>query len=118
MTESPRIGFRISPELAARTESAVAGVRQDPADRDRVDELVEVVLEMTDVGLDYYYLEPLRRARVGAMATGAAKLGLATAERSIPPIVRRVLTGLDAEQILEIAEFIDDLLVRAPDARR
>jgi hypothetical protein len=108
---SDRVGFRISPDLRARTEAALATVRADPADRARVEELVEVVLELTEVGLDYYYLEPLRRARVGAMGSTAARMGIATVGRGIPAIVRRVIVSLDEEQVLEIADFIADLLV-------
>lgn len=108
-----RIAFRISPELRARTEAALAAVREAPADRPRVEELVEVILELTEAGLDYYYLEPLRRADVGAMSTAAARLGVAAAGRSLPTIVRRVVLPLDEAQILSIAEFIDELLIPA-----
>lgn len=105
-----RIAFRISAELRARTEAAVAAVRDDPGDPGRVGELVEAVLELTDTGLDYYFLEPLRRAEVGAMGTTAARLGIATAGRGIPPIVRRVISGMDEEQVLSIADFIEEIL--------
>jgi hypothetical protein len=111
--DSDRVGFRIPPELRARIEEALAAIREDPADRARVEDLVEIVLELTDFGLDYYYLEPLRRAGLGAMGMVPARMGIATVGRGFPPIVRRVLLSLDEEQILEIAGFIEDLLVPA-----
>ena len=106
------VAFQISPELMARAEAALAAVREEPAQGPAVEELVEVVLEMTDRGLDFYYLEPLRRAEAGAMTTSAARLGIAAAGRGIPAIIRRVVRSLDEEQILSIADFIDEILVR------
>ena len=106
------VAFQISPELMARAEAALAAVREEPAQGPAVEELVEVVVEMTDRGMDFYYLEPLRRAEAGAMTTSAAKIGIAAAGRGIPAIIRRVVRSLDEEQILSIADFIDEILVR------
>ena len=112
---SGRLAFRISPELLARAEAALEAVRGDPTHPPHVKELVAVILELTDTGLDYYFLEPLRRVRIGTVGMSTARLGIAAAGRSIPPIVRRVLTSMDEEQILEIADFLDELLIRDSD---
>ena len=105
------VTFEISAELMAEARSAVAAVRRDPSHKPNVEALVEIVLELTDRGLDFYFLEPLRRARAGAMSTSTAKLGIAAAGRGIPPIIRRVISSLDEDQILAIADFIDQILV-------
>ena len=107
------VAFQIPPELMAEAQEALAAVREDPAHEPNVEALLGVVLELTDRGLDFYYLEPLRRARAGAMTTSAAKLGIAAAGRGIPPIIRRVISSLDEDQILEIADFIDEMLIPA-----
>ena len=117
MTKQPtrgadRVAFRISPELMERARAAVAAARRDPTEEDHIEELIEVILELTDRGLDFYYLEPLRRARAGTMALSATRLGLAAASRGIPPTVRRVITGFDEEQVLVIADFLDEILIR------
>jgi hypothetical protein len=109
---SSRVAFRISPELMARAEATLQAVRQNPEHPPHVQDLVAVILELTENGLDYYFLEPLRRMRVGAMGMTTARLGIAAAGRSIQAIVRRVLSSLNEEQILSIAEFVDELLIR------
>lgn len=105
------MAFQISPELMRRARQAVAAVRADPGHEPHVEELVEVVVELTDRGLDFYYMEPLRRARAGAMTASAARVGLAAAGRGIPAIIRRVVSSLDEDQIREIADFVDEILV-------
>ncbi len=108
---SNRVAFCISSELMKRAEASVQSLRRDPEDPSHVKELVAVVLELTENGLDYYFLEPLRCARVGAMGMTTARLGIATAGRAISPLVRRVMSSLDEEQILSIADFVDELLI-------
>jgi hypothetical protein len=108
---SNRVAFCVSPELMTRAEASLQALRRDPEHPSHVKELVAVVLELTENGLDYYFLEPLRRARVGAMGMAPARLGIATAGRAISPLVRRVMSSLDKEQILSIADFVDELLI-------
>ncbi len=111
------VAFRISPELMERAQAALQAVREDPSDEVRVETLVEVILELTDRGMDFYYLEPLRRAQTGPITTSAARLGLAAAARGIPAIIRRVVSSLDEEQVLSIAGFVDEILIREGEAR-
>ena len=106
------VAFRISPELMEQAQAALRAVREDPSDEDRLGALVEVILELTDRGMDFYYMEPLRRAQVGAITASAARLGLAAASRGIPAIIRRVVSSLDEEQVLSIAGFVDEILIR------
>ena len=122
MKESPEdsanlVAFRISPELMERAQAALRAVREDPSDEDEVNALLEVILELTDHGMDFYYLEPLRRARAGTITTTAARVGLAAAGRGIPAIIRRVISSLDEGQLLSIADFVDEILIREGEAR-
>ena len=110
------VAFQISADLMARADAALAAVREDPAEEPNVEALLEVVLELTDRGMDFYYLEPLRRAGAGRMLTSAARLGIAAAGRGIPPIIRRVVSSLDEEQLLAIADFVDEILIREREA--
>lgn len=107
-----RVAFRITPELAERAEAAVRAVRRDPSAEDHVEELVEVILELSERGMDFYYLEPLRRAGAGTIATSTARLGIAAAGRDLPTIIRRVLASLDPQQVAAIADFVDEILIR------
>ena len=106
------VAFRISPDVLARAEAALEAVREDPGEEAGRAALLGVVLELTERGMDFYYLEPLRRARAGTVVTSAARLGIAAAGRGIPPIVRRVVSSLDDEQLLAIADFVDEILIR------
>lgn len=107
-----RVAFAISADLRRRCEEVLAAVREDGDPRPHVDELAAVVVEMTDAGLDFYFLLPLELAEAGAVARGTARVGIAAARRGIPTVIRRVVASLSDDQLLRIVDFIDDILVR------
>ena len=109
-----RFAFAVPPELAARTEAVVAKLRSDDDRKQHVPELVEVVLELTETGLHYYFLHPLELAKVGVVARSAAKVGIAAAGRGIPVIVQKVVSGMSDDQLLAVAEFMARTMVREP----
>ncbi len=109
-----RFAFAVPGELAARTEAVVAKLRADDDRKQHLPELVKVVLELTATGLHYYFLYPLELAKVGLVSRSAAKVGIAAAGKSIPVIVRRVIGSMSDDQLLEVAEFLDRMLVREP----
>jgi len=106
------VAFEISPELRQRIEAALAELRAAPDPKTCVPELVEAVLEMTAVGLDYFYLRPLEAIQAGLVLRSTAKVGIAAAGKGLPIIVRRVVGALSKEQLLVLADVIEGLLVK------
>ena len=111
--EAPgRVAFTISPDLRRRIEAVVAAIREADEPRGHLGDLTETVVEMTDTGLDFYFLHPLERIGAGRMARGTAKVGVAAARRGLPTVVRRVLATLSDDQLLDLVDYIDEILVR------
>lgn len=106
-----KVAYEISPELRARVLQAVEEVRRDPSDEGNVGELVDVVVELTDCGLEYFFLYPLEQAAVGLVTRKGVELALGATGRTLPPVVRRTVRSLTEEQLLHIAEFIEHMLV-------
>jgi len=112
-TSTPgRVAFQISADLRRRAESVVESIRSDPDKKKHAPALVEVVLEMTDAGLHYYFLHPLERAGVGVVTRSAVDLAIGTAGRALPMVVRKTVKSLKDEQILSIADFLDEILIQ------
>lgn len=110
------VAFPVSSELHARVIEVVSALREAERASDRVSELVEVVVEMTDRGLGYYFLRPLELAGIGRISRATAKVGIASASKGIPLIVKRVLASASDEELLALADFVEGLLVEvSPD---
>ena len=106
------VAFEISSELRQRAETVVQNIRSDTDKRRHIPELIDVVLAMTDRGLHYYFLHPLEEAGVGVVTRKAVGLAIGTAGRTLPMVVRKTVKALNDEQLMSIAEFVDQILIR------
>ena len=106
-----RMAFPIPPDLQKRAEAVIEAIREDPTPRAWADDLAEVIVELTNTGLDSYFLAPLERIEVGSFAFGTARVGVAAAGKSLPTIVRRVVGGMTDDQLKELVEVMDEMMV-------
>ena len=104
------LAFLVTEELRERVHAVIEKVREDSTPKAHADELIEIIVDLTHLGLYSYFLAPLERIGVGALALGTAKVGVATADKSLPTLVRRVLTRMDDDQLREVAEILDEML--------
>ena len=105
------VAFEIPGELRLQAEQIIERIRADADRRRHAGDLAELVVEMIDRGLDYYFLYPLEEARVGAMTRRAVEFAIGTAGRTLPTVVRKTVKSLNDEQLLSITEFIDHMLI-------
>jgi hypothetical protein len=74
------------------------------------DELAEIVLELTEAGLAYYFVKPVEAAKLGVMAQQTTKLGLVGILRVMGPVARGVIGGMDGPQLLTVSKHIRHLM--------
>ncbi len=110
-----RFGFPLGEDLTRRTLAAIEQIRRDPADKAHVKALIELVLELTDSGLQEFYLRPLEQAKTGTLGLGTARIGISTAKRGISVVVNKLLRGMKPAQLESIADSIESFLVREPE---
>ncbi len=111
MSRREHLAFPVPPELRNRAEAIIEKVRGDTTPKAHADELIEIIVELTHTGLHAYFLAPLERVEVGTLALGTAKLGVATAGKSLPTLVRRILGKMDDDQLREIVEILDEMMM-------
>jgi hypothetical protein len=106
----PSLRFYHSDALRAKTLVVVETLETAADPTEHRDALVELVLELTESGLNYYFVKPLKVARVGFVAEQSARLGLTTFLRLMGPVSRSVIAGMDAAQLLAVTAHIRDLM--------
>ena len=106
-----RVAFSIPPALESRVDAVISAIREDSTPRAHAEELADVIVEMTHIGLGAYFLAPLERVDVGTLAYGTAKMGVKAAGKGLPTIVRRVIGGMTDEQLEELVEIMDKMMV-------
>ena len=106
----PHLRFYHSEGLRARTLEVLEALETaDDATSERK-ELAEVVLELTETGLAYYFVKPVQAAKVGFMSEQSVKLGISAILRVMGPVARRVIGAMDAPQLLAVSRHIRHLM--------
>jgi len=74
------------------------------------DALSALVIELTDNGLDYCFMKPLKLAKVGFIAEQAAGLGMVGMRQLMGSVVRQVIGRMDGPQLLSVCGSIRVLM--------
>jgi hypothetical protein len=106
----PYLRFYHSVSLRTRTLTVLDALETAEDATSQRDALAEIVLELTESGLGYYFVKPVQDAKVGYLAEQSTKLGIAGILRVMGPVTRRVIGGMDAGQLLSVGNYIRHLM--------
>lgn len=107
---SPYLRFYHSRALRTRTLAVLDALETAEDATSQREALAEVVLELTETGLAYYFVKPVQAAKVGYMAEQSTKLGIAGILRLMGPVTRRVIGGMNAQQLRSVSDHIRHLM--------
>jgi hypothetical protein len=112
MATSSKTSLRFfhSAALRTRTNKVLAAIDKDQDATRHAGALSGVVVDLTEAGLDYYFLRPLQQAKVGFVARQTASLGMGGALRVMSPMIRRILAGTNTGQLRVIGRHIRHLM--------
>ena len=105
----PSLRFRHSPELQARTEAVLTALEASPTLAGHGDALADLVAELTEAGMNYYYLRALKDAQVGFVVEQSARLAMSGAVKLISSVSRKFIVRMDDAQLLAVARHIRHL---------
>lgn len=109
-SDQPFLRFYHSKSLRANTLAVLTTLEQAKDCTRYSNALTEIVLELTDSGLDYYFMRPLKIANMGFVIEQSAQLGIASVRRVIAPIVRNVIGHMDEQQLLSVCAYLRQLM--------
>jgi hypothetical protein len=108
--ELPYLRFYHSQTLRTKTLSVLDALEAADDATTQRGPLAELVLELTETGLAYYFVKPVQDAKVGFMAEQSTKLGIAGILRVMGPVARRVIGGMGPQQLLSVGNHIRHLM--------
>ena len=106
----PSLRFCYAEELHAKVLHLLDALEQAEDPTRHRGALGDLVVELTNAGMDDYFLQPLRLAQVGFMVQQTANLGVAGATRIMAPMIRNIIGRLDKNQLLSISGYIRQLM--------
>lgn len=101
----------IPDELKSRALYTVNELRErGTADKEAIDKLYNLIVELTESGLDFFFLEPLRRLRAGNMMMSMARMGIGSMLKGSKMVIHKVLKKLDDRSLANILDFIEEII--------
>jgi len=73
--------------------------------------LAGVVTELTNSGMDYFFMRPLKLAKTGFIVQQSASLGLAGAQQVMGSVIRSIIGRMDGPQLLSVCGSIRQLML-------
>jgi hypothetical protein len=107
----PFLRFYHSAALRKKTLSLLDSIEQAEDATMRRDALSDLVMELTNSGMDYYFLRPLKLAKPGFLVEQSANLGLAGVRQVMGSVVRQIIGRMDSPQLLSVCGSIRQLML-------
>ncbi len=108
-TAEPSLRFYHSKALRAKTLAVLSSV-EHAKDLQHRDELSDLVVELTNSGMDYYFLRPLRLAKAGFFVEQSAKVGMAATTRVLASVICSIIGRMDRPQLVTVCSYIRGLM--------
>ncbi len=107
---TPFLRFYHSESLRAKTLTVLTVLEKAKDCKPHRDALADVVVELTDSGLEYYFMRPLKLAKAGFITEQSANLGLGAVKRVFGSVIRNIIGRMDSPQLLSVCGSIRDLM--------
>ena len=107
----PFLRFYHSEALRKKTLSLLSTVEQAEDATSHRDALSKLVVELTNSGMDYYFMEPLKLTKPGFIVEQSANLGLAGVQQVMGSVIRQIIGRMDGPQLISVCGSIRHLML-------
>ncbi len=105
----PSMRFYHSEALREKTHAVLDALETAPGHSRQSDALADLVTELIEAGMDYYFMRALKQAKVGFVTEQSARMGMTGAVSLISSVNRKFIVRMDREQLLVVARHIREL---------
>ena len=106
----PFLRFHHSEALRKKTLAIIGAAEQADDPAAHRDALAGLVVELTNSGLDYYFMKQLKLAKPGFLVEQSANLGMVGAQQIMGTVIRQVIGRMDGPQLLSVCGSIRQLM--------
>ena len=106
----PFLRFYHSKSLRAKTAAVLSSLEKADDSTKHRDALAGIIVELTDSGMEYYFLRPLKLANVGFFTQQSASLGMSATTGVLASVIRNIIGHMDHPQLLTVCSHIRQLM--------
>jgi hypothetical protein len=102
----PFMRFHHSQELRLRTLAVLEAVENADKPSAHSGQLTDLVVELTDCGMNQYFLESLKATKANFVVQQSAALGMSGVQKVMGTVIRNMLGRMDDRQVLSVCDSI------------
>lgn len=106
----PFLRFHHSEGLRVKTLQVLDAVEGAETPSAHSGQLAELVLELTDSGMDQYFLQSLKATKANFVMQQSAALGLSGVQRVMGTVIRNMIGRMDDRQLLSVCGSIRNFM--------
>lgn len=106
----PFLRFYHSESLRAKTLTVLKTLEKAKDATQHRDALSGIVVELMDSGMEYYFLKPLKLAKVGFFTEQSANLGMSATTGVLASVMRNIIGRMDTPQLLAVCSYVRQLM--------
>ena len=101
--------FHHSKALRDRTNAVLGALEKSPNSGNHGEAIADLVSDLVEAGMDYYFMRALKQADVGFLKEQSARLGITGAVTLVNSVSRKFIVRMDAKQLLVVSAHIRSL---------
>jgi len=109
--EQPFLRFYHSDALREKTLDLLDHIEGADDAREHGNALADLVVELMNSGMDYFFMQPLKESKAGFIVQQSANLGLAGAQQVMGSVIRKIIQRMDSAQLVSVSGSIRRLMV-------
>ncbi|MEO7107377.1 MAG: hypothetical protein ABIZ09_13470 [Rhodoferax sp.] len=107
----PFLRFHHSNALRAKTLQVLDALECADKPTDHSTQLIELILALTDCGMDQYFLQSLKATKANFLVQQSAALGLSGVQKLMGTVIRSMIGRMDDKQLLSVGGSIRQFMV-------
>ena len=107
----PFLRFYHSAPLRAKTLQVLDAVESADKPTEHSGRLSDLILELTDAGMDRFFLQSLKATKANFVVQQSASLGLSGVQKVMGTVIRNIVGRMDDKQLLSVCGSIRQFMV-------
>ena len=106
----PCIRYTHSKALRNRMVKLLDAVDTDDDPLVHREQLAELIVDLNEGGLKFFFLDPLAKLKMGGVIDTTATLGIRASHRVMAPAIRSIVTRMNKTQIRKVSRIMRDMM--------
>ncbi len=108
--EKPFLRFTHSKALRRRTLDVLDAIDEVPDPTPLREDLSALLSELTEAGMQFFFLDNVKKLKMGFVVTQSSNIGVASVLRIMAPTVRNIVGRMDKKQMKQVSKIMRGLM--------